>query len=325
MRYLYGLIVHHGTDNIGDDIQSLAAKQFLPQVDVYLDREHLNEVRSDGKIKVIMNGWFMRDPRNWPPSDAIDPLFISFHISPKSANKLTSSKSIKYFKKYEPIGCRDYYTLGLLRRKGVNAYFSGCLTLTLTSKTRRRSNEILLVDLHMKALKVIPLRILKSSTIITHYPSSLANKLAIIEQTIAMFTKTKFPPLYNLLRNSPWIPSRSLSTFKSQKISISKRLMIAERILKRYSKAKLVVTSRLHVALPCLAFNTPVIFVHWNLKDPRISPYLRYLNAYSLKEFKSKIHEIDWDNPKPNPNPNGIYKLRENLVKTVKKFIYNSY
>ncbi|HIP92256.1 MAG TPA: hypothetical protein EYH25_02205 [Thermotoga sp.] len=126
----YGLVMA-STANLGDDIQALAAKQFLPRVDVILDREFLNQVSSKDIIKVIMNGWFTHRPDNWPPSFNIEPLFISFHISPAIANKLLSRKTVEYLKKYEPIGCRDEYTRDLLKSKGVDAYFSGCLTLTL--------------------------------------------------------------------------------------------------------------------------------------------------------------------------------------------------
>lgn len=39
------------TANLGDDIQALAAKQFLPRVDIIFDRE-LNQVNSKDIIKV---------------------------------------------------------------------------------------------------------------------------------------------------------------------------------------------------------------------------------------------------------------------------------
>ncbi len=62
----YGLLTYR-TENIGDEIQSIAARQFLPRVDVYVERDSLNNVVSDEKIKLIMNGWFTHKPENWPP------------------------------------------------------------------------------------------------------------------------------------------------------------------------------------------------------------------------------------------------------------------
>ncbi|HBR2890425.1 TPA: polysaccharide pyruvyl transferase family protein, partial [Klebsiella pneumoniae] len=41
---------------------------------------------------------------------------------------------------------------------------------------------------------------------------------------------------------------------------------MADEYLKRLASAKLVVTSRIHTALPCLAIGTPVIFVNGGFK-----------------------------------------------------------
>src|SRR5690606_30999823 len=44
--------------------------------------------------------------------------------------------------------------------------------------------------------------------------------------------------------------------------SDEEKFKMAETLLKKYAKAKLVITSRIHCALPCLAMGTPVIFVN---------------------------------------------------------------
>ena len=62
-------LLKYNTDNIGDEIQSLAAKRFLPQVDYYLDRDNLNSfvpVSDNEDIKLIMNGWYSHKPQNFP-------------------------------------------------------------------------------------------------------------------------------------------------------------------------------------------------------------------------------------------------------------------
>lgn len=254
MSYKYGLLKSE-TANLGDEIQSLAAKRFLPRVDLYLDRDDLKHIESGQKIKLIMNGWFTHKPQNWPPSPCIKPLFISFHISPHCARALTSNESIQYFKKYEPIGCRDYYTRDLLRKKGVKAYFSGCLTLTLPRKTIARSKETLLVDLDKEALKYIPKKKLNTSVILDHcgYNPFIKKIRYLIFSSNSLRFFYKLVPLR--LRNE-------LSKRLHQ--PLSKKLQRAEALLERYATAKLVITSRLHCALPCLAFETPVIFVSKN-------------------------------------------------------------
>jgi len=59
----YGLLTYR-TENIGDEIQSIAARQFLPRVDIYVERDSLNNVVSDEKIKLIMDGCFTHKPEN---------------------------------------------------------------------------------------------------------------------------------------------------------------------------------------------------------------------------------------------------------------------
>src|SRR5690606_18727181 len=53
----------------------------------------------------------------------------------------------------------------------------------------------------------------------------------------------------------------------SGKHSEEQRFKEAERFLNIFSKAKLVITSRIHCALPCLALGTPVIFINYGFSN----------------------------------------------------------
>ncbi len=283
--------------NIGDYIQSLAAKQYLPQVNEIIDREKLNEYNEYNgfKVSVIMNGWFMHNGNNWPPSNLINPLFISFHINSGVEKALTSDKSIKYFKQHEPIGCRDIRTAELLKMKGVEAYFSGCLTLTLgeTYKKDNPSRErtifvdpfIPFVDspvtfntlpLFIKlSIQSIPLFIRKKS-LVSRIASELfeENCSTIIQQPVINYTPIKkmlsklfaamFLSIYSrkfswsILENASYIYHvYSEDAYPTE----NKRFSYAENLLSLYADSKLVITSRIHCALPCLALNTPVIYI----------------------------------------------------------------
>jgi len=44
--------------NLGDEIQSLAALQFLPRVDTQFNRDTLSKAEADEPHLLIMNGWF---------------------------------------------------------------------------------------------------------------------------------------------------------------------------------------------------------------------------------------------------------------------------
>ena len=131
-----------GLVNIGDHIQSCAAEQFLPQVDFYVDRDALDAPVKE-EAKIIMNGWFTDAPEKWPPNPNLSPLFISFHLQPSSAFVILNKKeNVDYLKKHAPIGCRDYSTLQILQDKGIDSYYSFCLTTTLDEKFKSGGSEL---------------------------------------------------------------------------------------------------------------------------------------------------------------------------------------
>ena len=147
----YGLMTYDEnkrTFNIGDYIQSLAAKQFLPKVDNFINREKLAEYQGDD-IKLIMNGWFTHNTTKWVPVDKIHPLLISFHVNNTAAPNMLNERGINFLKRHQPIGCRDNFTVKQLQAKGIEAYFSGCMTLTLDSykvDDSERGEDIYIVD-----------------------------------------------------------------------------------------------------------------------------------------------------------------------------------
>lgn len=134
--------------NIGDYVQALAASQYYPRIDGFLDRDEDLKDYEGEKAKMIMNGWYMHNPKNWPPSDKITPLFVAFHLNILARFELTKPESIAYLKGHEPIGCRDIDTMNTLKEKGVDAFFSGCMTLTLgkTFKSDSKDGQVYIVD-----------------------------------------------------------------------------------------------------------------------------------------------------------------------------------
>jgi len=148
----FGLL-SYSSMNIGDDIQSVAARRFLPRVDTLVHREQVNTFKSTVATKLILNAWWMWNPRNFPPSSSISPLPISMYLRDEVRDELVD-KSSEYLKKIGPIGCRDLSTRDYLLGKGIDAYFSGCLTLTLNrNKEVPRGDFILAIDLPDAVLK----------------------------------------------------------------------------------------------------------------------------------------------------------------------------
>ena len=118
-------------NNIGEEIQIIAAQQFLPRVDAYMNKERLNTYKFNEDYKIILNGWWLRHPKRFYTNDNIHPLLISIHINPIASKNFFTKKTIEYLIKNGPVGCRDSFTLDLMKKNNIPAYFSGCLTLTL--------------------------------------------------------------------------------------------------------------------------------------------------------------------------------------------------
>jgi len=239
--------------NVGDNIQSLAARQYLPRVDVFLNREKLGD-HGDAETKLIMNGWFTHNVRNWVPSESIRPLFTSFHINNTAAPHMLTDDAIVYLKKHEPIGCRDNFSVKILKEKGIDAYFTGCLTLTLDSykvPDVERGNAVYIVD----PLYNYP----RKNKVFYDYKSIIRSVLngKLFQLGKQKKHLSKFVSA-SLLEKAIYINQEP----PAQTYSDSEKFKMAEDLLNKYARAKLVITSRIHCALPCLALGTPVIFVN---------------------------------------------------------------
>jgi hypothetical protein len=255
----YGLMTYAYKNhfNAGDYIQSLAARQFLPSVDRYINRERLREY-SGPQTRLIMNGWFLHNPSSWPPSPDIVPLFVSFHVHKRAAQVVLNPEGVSYFKKYE-VGARDYSTLNLLKAKGINAFFSGCLTLTLGHTYQHKGGtDVYFVD-------------------VLHKPFFMGRRRRILRKLFG-------DEVYGAAK-------RVTHKYYSWRYKTEEsRFQLAEYLLKLYQNARLVITSRLHCALPCLAMGTPVLFVDGgSVSDQdRFDGLDRFVNTIRLSDEKSK-------------------------------------
>lgn len=274
------------TDNLGDEIQSIAAHTFLPKVNTFIDRDNLGNAALDTPHKMILNGWYSHRPENWPPSDKIIPLIISFHASRDIArentlrmpftDRLKQPDSICYLKAHGPIGVRDDHTGAFLNALGVPSYFSGCLTLTLTpSSTVERLPYVCLSDVDQD---------------IADYVERVSGRMIVRTTHI------------NSNVNDPL-----------------KRLGLARDLLSIYASAAFVVTSRLHCALPCLALGTPVLFCPWAEDTYRFSGLFELLRHTSKQDLLNGLAPFDFREPGPNSDKH--LALRDVLIARCNSFI----
>ena len=78
--------------------------------------------------------------------------------------------------------------------------------------------------------------------------------------------------------------------YKSQ-YSHLQRFKIAKQLLDKYARAKLVISTRIHGALPCLALKTPIIFVNkkYSSRYPGLYELLNTVGINSKGKFEINV------------------------------------
>lgn len=283
-KYKFG-IYKYQTENIGDNIQTIAALRFVPQVDYIFDRDNINatKIKSSDEVKLIMNGWYMHHRNgvfDWPPKSAnLHPLLISMYLERdvdfnRADLAFFTDESRAFLEKFGPIGARDIGTQKFLEKNGIKAYFSGCLTLTLLpDESIPKRDCILAVD---------------------------------ISEQLYDYITSKTPR--SIVRMDTNIGSDLPNEDKS---------ILAKYWLSLYQSAHCVVTSRLHAMLPSLALGTPVLAVQKD--DPhRFEGLIDLLNHAPEKDIVSGKYAFDFDKPKSNPKT--YQKYADKLARTCRDF-----
>lgn len=236
--------------NIGDNMQTFAIDHIYQQMG--LPREDIVDINFsemkyyDGEYVILpMAGYASHYKRfaQLPTSDKIIPLFVGFEMSDETCDDI-----VPYLKKHEPIGCRDEATMRLLRRKGVEAYVSGCLTITLPRRKKEPENKkAFFVDIPAKLEEYIPRELKENCEYIKHEGA---------------------------------IGHAPMTEDDRKEIDI-----YAKNVLEKYQReASLVVTSRLHAAAPCLALGIPVILAIDNI-DLRFSWLDKLIPIYDSEHY----------------------------------------
>ncbi len=229
-----------------------------------------------------MNTWYFLNENNDVCSEKISPVFVSLHIN--NLRDLTQN-TVDYLKKHQPIGCRDHNTQEVLAQEGVATYFSGCLTTTMDIDYKiddsQRTDDIVFCDYKPGDCAEADL-----------YLQSLKNyDLSKIEFTTHNFTKN--------------------STHEQ-------RFEESRKLLKKYSKAKLVVTNRIHCALPCLAMGTPVILVNKNYDNKRFGGLYDFVNTIGSDKNGNFSINVNVDKNVNVINSKDYLRYADRLKSTVK-------
>ncbi|GBG31307.1 Hypothetical Protein FCC1311_075302 [Hondaea fermentalgiana] len=216
---------HPNLGNAGDEMQVFGGSQFFPYVTDFIERDkHLPESRGH----IVLNAWWGYDIPWLSDLETVNPIAVSMHVS-GAAQKMVQ-KNIDWFKSYNArygaIGARDTATHAFFQRIGIRSYFSACMTLTIDVGSR-------------------------------HNPS----RFGVVRSTI-----------YNIdARGGPYPPGakdpikrlpQGIQPLKTIWPFRVKRYEYAYGLATQYAEnAKVVITSRIHSALPANAQGASVIFV----------------------------------------------------------------
>lgn len=289
----YGIVLFQDTENIGDDIQTYAASQFLPRVDYIIDRDAMDEFIPKKKeyVTAIMNGWYTHKRYHFPFSPYINPLLISMHFAEPDVTQMTEpgyqfldGYTKEFLSKYGKIGCRDESTEKALKELGYDAYFSGCMTLTLNKVTESKRGNYICVCM------------------VDRNPD-------IIEKLKSVYPDVEIKEIDHILEPGT-----------SRLLTFEERMERVKEYLATYQNAKLVVTDRLHVSLPCLALETPVLLIYKERFADRLGAFKDYVTHCTEEAYYSYTNK-DFEQIQ---NPTQYKKIRNQLKRRVKQFIKDS-
>jgi hypothetical protein len=283
-KYMSSMVNHekyseNARCNVGDTFQDLVidfifSKANINENDVvYIPRESgFIDVGSEEKVIMATNvALFQKNTEtNLPLPENFYPAFISVLILHDFFNQ--NPQLLEYIKQHEPVGCRDEQSKAILKAHGVDAYLMGCCTICFPKRTEQPvDGKVFFVDTPRE--------------LDAYVPDNLRERAVYISHSV------------------PLIYPVNIEEDTRQK-------KIATDYLERYkNEADMVVTSRLHAAIPCMAMGIPVVLVRNNF-DSRFSWVDKYLPLYYLDEAE----KIDW-----HPSVINLEDAKENVISYVKK------
>jgi len=294
--------------NLGDEVQGFVGLQFLPHVNFFIDRDDLagfsnaeepsNETGPAQPTLVFLNAWYGTPGMTWPPSSHVDPVLNSFHFEQAVTALMSSTESVAYLNSHGGVGARDEASLELLRSWGVEAEFTGCMTLLfqgtpwvkrfadIESSLEGDHHGVYIVDTPEDVLGRIgvPQKVLlKAQQVTNHYEKAdRFDKYARYDKAFALLAKLR--------------------------------------------RARLVITSRLHSALPSVAMGVPVIFVKHNSllggydknHDRIAANFSKLFHMVDLIEDKNaRLSGFDFSHPPRNPGGSVHQNIMESLLRRI--------
>lgn len=243
--------------NVGDYIQILAIENLYKKMGIEssdIIRIRMQELKTyQGEKLLLPINIIMYGDNFFTGADvAISEDIVPVFLGVRFVHYLFSEKTKQYLKRFGPVGCRDESVLKKMKEMDIPAYLGGDLTITLPRREKAPyKKRVYLVDVPNVLYEYLPNQV----------------KENVVETTSAYF-----------ISKEELLHGKSMKAF------------VEEKYREYYEKASLVITSRMHVASPCLAAGIPVILVS-ELIDDRFAWLDKFIRIYTPEEFSL----IDWE------------------------------
>lgn len=192
-----------------------------------------------------------------------------------------TERDLKLLQRFSPVGCRDERTMRKLNNQGIPAYMQGCLVATFPKRNSSGpQDKVFFVNAEKGIADYIPDSLLNKYEFVSHDYYSTASDLY------------KNGGLYELARSF---------------------------IRKYQEEARLVVTSKYHSAVLCLALGIPVIMVLEN-NYYKYSWLERFIPIYEPKDYP----DINW-NPEAICIPSEEKQLMLRIARSRIQDTYSKY
>lgn len=267
------IIKYGNSANIGDNFQSYTTKKILEKLGYnvdYIDRDK-KDTSNDKKLFFI-NGYY--SPKtirglNFDFSENTNVIFYNMHLAGDNQrdqflrNKFLKNPKIqKVFKKFEPIGCRDEWTTQFLKKNGFDAKNNGCITLLLDKRTKEQEKN--------------------------------AKKCILVDVD-------EFVPIPRKYKNNYEYKSQMIED--GEKLTNNEKIKLTHEMLEYYkNNAKLIITSRFHCAMPCIAMGIPVVFFG-DINSRRCIGLKNYIPYYDYTHLgfrqTSHLKKLSWSDKVP--------------------------
>ncbi len=176
-----------GVNNLGDNMQIIALDYIydqmgIPKEDiVYIDKNELNNYRGEYVILPVSMPLvdYVESGISGRFSEHIIPVFLGLTMVVDTL----SEKEVNYYRRFEPIGCRDERTLNTLRNHGIDSYLHGCITATLPKRqVSKQYNKVFIVDVSEDLIKHIPDKLRKDAVFLTHMHEETNDPKQLMQQ-----------------------------------------------------------------------------------------------------------------------------------------------